>query len=69
MNHLSRCRTQLVELFPNYGSDCTCGLEYLIGLVNQEWHGGPEAVAEFLNNTIAWQLNPEAKLKYMEESL
>jgi hypothetical protein len=55
MKHLPVCRTNLKELFPNYGSDCTCGAEFLLDLISQSWDDGIEAVVEGLNETIVWR--------------
>lgn len=54
MNHLPQCRRNLEYMMPNYGSDCTCGLEYLVEYVREKFFDGPIAVAEYLNETISW---------------
>ena len=54
MKHLPQCRKNVEAIMPNYGSDCTCGLEYMLEYVQAKWADGPEAVAEYLNQTISW---------------
>lgn len=52
--HREFCRRQMETIAPEYGSDCTCGLEYLIDYVAERFDEGPKAVAEFLNWTVMW---------------
>lgn len=61
MNHGPTCRKQLASLFPNYGSDCTCGLDYMLEYVKEKWDDGPEAVAEYLNEVISWVAKVEGR--------
>lgn len=61
MRHGPSCRKQLEHIFPSYGSDCTCGLEYMLECVKEKWDEGPEAVAEYLNEVISWVAKVESR--------
>lgn len=52
--HLSHCRTNLREMFQNYGSDCTCGHEFLVSLLKQNKDKSPDELATLLNHTLSW---------------
>lgn len=61
MKHGPTCRKQLADIMPNYGSDCTCGLDYMLEYVTEKWDEGPEAVAEYLNEVISWVAKVEGR--------
>lgn len=62
-NHGPSCRKQLVDLYPNYGSECTCGLDYMVEYLKEKWDEGPEAVAAHLNATIWWREKSEGDFR------
>lgn len=58
-DHGPNCRKRLEHVFPNYGSDCTCGLELMREFVEEHWNEGPEAVAAYVNSVIWWRAKEE----------
>lgn len=56
MHHLKQCRTNLKEIFPNYGSDCTCGSQHLFNLVENVYEFGVDAIVDYLQESISWTM-------------
>lgn len=52
--HLPNCRRQMEDIMPNYGSDCTCGHQYLTDLLYEHKHLNPSELATVLNEKLQW---------------
>jgi len=63
VTHGPNCRKHLESIMPNYGADCTCGLEYMMEYVKEKWDEGPEAVAEYLNGRVWWRDKDEGDFR------